>query len=45
MLLYIELMQMTKIRNYRYTTDVKLKNYLISIGWVNNGIAFYAEPN
>ena len=40
-----ELMQMTKIRNYRYTTDVKMKNYLISIGWVNNGIAFYAEPN
>lgn len=40
-----ELVQMTKIRNYRYTTDVRVKNYLVSIGWVNKGIAFYAEPN
>ena len=40
-----ELMQMTKVRNYRYTTDAKMKNYLVSIGWVNNGIVFYAEEN
>ncbi len=40
-----ELMQMTKVRNYRYTTDAKMKNYLVSIGWVNNGIIFYAEEN
>ena len=40
-----ELVQMTKVRNYRYTTDVKMKNYLVSIGWVCKGVAFYAAES